>query len=320
MVLRQDYVPERKRREVTDTATQQAPAPQQAVIDLTALQSLAQQIVQVDEKLAAASGNETAMKQSVIDKVVAENRAGIDTVINTLLPQFGGGTAPDGSPIPPLPVGVLVGVFYELPKAMGEEFSGQIDEIVGKKVEELSAGVKQNVDPLKAERKELVDTFKAMEAILNHLKIDTSSVPLPRRSGGRPSGSGGGRSGAGKSGQNKEGMRYYIDGKAQPPSQNSLSSTNWYSSMGCAGTPEAPDRFTTPQFREYLTGNHIVYDGSVDAWEVKLPNGKTVSARKLDKDLDKDIFEVSSDEDSDNDGDEIAVTENTQVETAPVTT
>lgn len=299
---------------MTDISTTEAPseaAPQRAIIELSSLAEIAQQIIKVDSDLAAAQGNEAAMRQSVIDKVVAENKPAIDAVVQTLLPQFGGGVV-NGEQVPGLSPAVLVGVFYELPKAMGEEFSGQIDEIVGKKVADLAAGVKESVDPLKAMRKELVETFKAMESILKHLHIDTSSVPLPKRSGGRPSGSGGGR-GSGKTGRNNENMRYFIDGKPQPASQNSLSSTNWYSSMGCAGTPEAPDRFTTAAFKEFLTANGVDFSGAVDTWEVKLPNGKTVSARKLDSELDKDILEVKPDE---TDGDEV---EDEATETATAT-
>jgi hypothetical protein len=281
-----------EKREVTDTATQAAPAPQQAVVDLASLQSLAQQIQQVDEKLAAAQGNEAAMKQSVVDRHISENQAAVDQVLGVLLPQIEN----------ELPPPVRVAVYFALPKALEEALAGPIDELINAQVAEMAKGVKENVDPLKLQRKELVDTFKAMEAILSHLKIDTSSVPLPRRSGGRPSGSGGG-GGSAKSGKNRENKRYIVNGNPMAVSQNSISSTAWYSSMGCVPGPP-PDRWTTAQFKEFLTSQGINFaPGGDETWKVTLPNGKVVEARPLDPELDKDIFEAnddSNDADDDN--------------------
>lgn len=255
--------------------TQQAP---QAVIDLSILEGISKEIAALDEQIAAASGSEAAVKNSVMTKIAADNAPQIDQLFTELLPQLAS-----------LDVTLLAGFVHRFPDVVAESFGPQIDELVDGKVKALTDNVKENVAPLKERRKDKLDNFKAFQTVLTQLGFDTSSIPEPKRSAGRTSSGGSGNLTPAKVGKNPEGVRYGMDGKDRPPSQNTFSSLAYYATMGCAGTEEAPARWGVEELRAYLSQNGVTEDATT--WSVTLPNKTVVSARPLDEVKDKDIFD-----------------------------
>lgn len=260
---------------MTDTAPN-------VTIDIEQLAKVAKDIAQLDEKISAASGSEAAMRKSVFASVAAENSATVDSVVKAIIAEMAKLEPP-----------VLVGLRERLPDAMDDEFDGQINEIVDAQVEELAKSVKGNIEPIKEERRTKLELFKAVKAILNQFDVDTSSVPDPKRGGGRTPGSGTSSDSVTRTGKNKENYRYHMDGERRPKSQNTLSSLAYYATLGCAGTEDAPERWGTAQLKNFLVEQGVKWGApgeGQDEWEVTLPNKKVIAARRLDSEKDQDIF------------------------------
>lgn len=284
---------------MTDTATP-APAPTGGMVDLSQLQGIASTIAALDEKIAAATGNEASIRKSVLTQVETDNAERIQAIIDALLPQFG-----------TLEPAVLVGVYNKLPQAMEEEYAGQIDEVVDSRVKALLDEVQGNVEPLKEKRKEQQNLFRAMAQLLEHLGVDVSSVPEPKRTAGRSSGGGSSNMTPAKAGYNADQYRYLKNGKAVGATQNQFSALIFHSSLGSSGTPEKPMRLSTAEGREFVANAGVKMGPpgqGDDTWEVELPNGTKIGGRRLDKELDKDIFDKlaaidDNDEDEKSNGD-----------------
>ena len=71
-----------------------------------------------------------------------------------------------------------------------------------------------------------------------------------------------------------------MDGSPRPPSQNSISSLTFYSTVNCEGGQGDPPRWTTAQLKEFLAAQGVNW-GQDDEWSVELPNGKVISARRF---------------------------------------
>lgn len=262
----------------TTEAPTTPPAEEKKVtIDLASLQELGSKINEIDTSISAATGSEAAVRKSISAGFASENAEEIEKIVATLLPQFG-----------KLEVPVLAGLLDRLPEAMLEEYEPKVKELIDAQVETATAGAKGDLTKLREERKAKVDAFKALKSILEQFQIDTSSVPDPKRGGGRPAGSGGG---AAKTGRNKENYRYSMDGENRPPSQNTMSSLAYYSTMGCAGTAEKPERWSTQQLKDFLVEQGVTWglEGD-DTWQVELPNKRVIAARRLDPAVDTDIL------------------------------
>lgn len=256
-------------------------------IDLAALQGVGSEIAEIDTKIAAATGSETAVRKGIVGGFATENAPVIDGILEKLLPQLAALETP-----------VLAGILDRLPDAMEEEFKPRVDELVDGLVEEATKGAKGDLTALRELRKTRIEAFKAIKSILEQFQIDTSSVPDPKRGGGRTPGSGGGSA---KSGRNKEGYRYVMDGGKRPPSQNTLSSLAYYATLGCAGTEAAPERWGTKQLKDFLAEAGVKWgapteDGSTDdTFEVTLPNGKVVSAYRYTQETDPELYADEAD-------------------------
>jgi hypothetical protein len=259
----------------------------QVVIDLNALQGIGSEISEIDTAIAAATGSETAVRKGITSGFATENAATIDGILEKLIPNLAALDTP-----------VLAGIMDRLPDVLDEEFKPRVDELVDGLVEKATAGAKGNLVALREQRKGKIEAFKALKAILEQFQIDTSSVPDPKRGGGRPAGSGGGSA---KSGRNKEGYRYVMDGQKRPPSQNTMSSLAYYATMGCAGTEEKPERWGTKQLKDFLAEQGVKLgapseDGSTDdTWEATLPNGKVISAYRYTQENDPELFADEAD-------------------------
>lgn len=303
---------------MSDTVT--APAPPQSgdgkvVLDIDYLRQLGANVSRIDEQIAARSGSEGAIRNSVLNRHYASHSDQVDGLVNNLINQFKNA----------VPIEVMAGVLTRLPDALEENFSTPVDELIAGEVEKLKETAKGDTTALREQRKSALELFRSVRAILEQIQVDVSSVPEPKRSGGgRPAG--GGTSGASKkSGRNKQNYRYYINGKQQPPSQNTFSAWVWYATMGCTTVDDKPDRWTAEKMREFLKENGITWgapgeivDGKPadDTFEVELPNEKTVGARRMTDELDADI--LSDDDSSDSDSSSEETSTETSDDDAPV--
>jgi hypothetical protein len=240
-------------------------------ISLESLEALGKQIAEVDQKIGAASGNEAAVRKSIAQAFVTENSEAVEKLVKQVLNTL---EKADN-------VGLMIGVMDRLPDALEEAFSERTDELIDGKVKEATSGSAEDIAALKEGRKAQVEQFRALKIILEtNFKVDTSSVPEPKRGGGRAAGSG-----TKKSGRNTEGLRYSLNGKERPASQNSFSALAYHSTLGCA-----------EQLREFLTGKGITVgkpgEGD-DTWDVELPNGNKIGARRL---ADDEFVDAKDDE------------------------
>lgn len=281
---------------MTDTMTE-APK-QQAVVSLDALVAIKSKIDHIDQQIGAASGSEKAVRESVVSTIVTENSAAVKPVMDSFIQQLQN-----------FPPAIQVAFMAMLEDTVNETVGAAMDALVDEKIASITAGVKENVEPLKDKRKDLVSKFQALRDVLDMLDVDVSSVPEPKRSaGGTRTSRGTGNSTA--KGLNKDRYRFYIDDKAQPPSQNTRSAVVYHSTVGCA--PDGPngkkERWGVEAFFDHLKTQGINYgppgEGD-DTWSVTLPNGKRVSARRLDESNpeDKAIYDAARKGDDDEDDD-----------------
>jgi hypothetical protein len=282
------------------TDTMEAPAPT-VTLSLESLQLIGKRVNQLDEQISAASGSEQAVRTSVLNSIATENADTVDSILQQFLTTFRS-----------LPVEVRVGFTHRFEDAVTDDTGAEMDAYVDERIKVLSASAKQDTQPLKDARKTAVDEFRSMKTVLEMLKIDTSSIPEPKRAGGRTAGAARTGNSAAK-GFNKDRYRYSIDGKEQPPSQNTASATAFYSTKGCAGTAEKPEKWGTKTWREFIAAQGVTMGEpgkGNDTWEVTLPNGVKVSARRLDENnpADADIYAAvsSSSDDGDDDSDDEA--------------
>jgi hypothetical protein len=245
-------------------------------ISVDQLSDRAKIITEIDSKIAAASGNDSQMRKAAVDEILSANAERINSLFDTVVSQLMG-----------LPGEELVGIVSKLEEAMKGDFKTKTDLVIDEKVK-ASANVEGvDVNALKEQRKAELDLFRALKTMLDSLGLDTSEVEEPKsRGGGRPSGSGAGS----KTGKNKEGYRYIMDGKDRPNSQNSFSSLAYYATEGLKdpATPggeitAAPEgeksRMSSKALRTWLDQQGVKF-GEADEWELTLPNGKKIGARR----------------------------------------
>lgn len=247
----------------------------QVTISVDQLQERANRITEIDSKIAAASGNDSQIRKALIEEMLSQNAEPVTSLYDSVIGQF---KSLDGP--------VLVGLVAKLEEAMKGELKTLTDSVVDEKVKAQASTEGVDVNALKEQRKQEVELFRALYTMLDSLGLDVSEIKEPKRSGGgRPAGSGGG-----KSGKNKEGYRFSIDGKDRPDSQNSFSSLAYYATEGLKDPVEAggeittaaegeKSRLTSKALRTWLEQQGVKY-GEQDTWEIKLPNGKVIGARR----------------------------------------
>lgn len=275
-------------------------------ISVDSLRDLATQISELDTQIASASGSDAAAKKAIVEQVTTENAEQVDGMLNDLITS-----------ISEQDTRILVGLVTRLEERLKTELAPKVDEFVTAELQRTQSVGKEQVDGLKQKRKELLDRFKALRQVLESFSMDVSSVPEPKRGGGgRPAGSGGGK---GASGSNKENYRYLIDGKPSPKSQNKFSSVAFYATHGVPKALDSnanTDRWSTDQLRDFLKEQGVDFP-NVDEWEVTLPNGKKVGARRM---TEQDRIELGLNTETSTDGDGAAApaAETTPAEPATV--
>lgn len=281
-------------------------------ISAESLQDLGTQITELDTKIASASGSDTAAKKAWVEQLISQNADTVNPMVDSLMEQLA-----------QQDLVVLVGLIQRIDERVKADLVPKVDEYVNTEFPKTQTTSKEEVEGLRTARKELLTQFKALREVLNTFKIPNEHVPDPRRSGGgRPAGSGGS---GGKSGANKEGYRYLIDGKPRPKSQNSFSSVAFYATDGCpaktvlagGGTEEdakkAPKRWGADELKAFIVEKTGAEFGAADTFDVELPNGKKVSARRL---TDQDKVELGIVEDANDTGETQAGEEPTSQEMA----
>lgn len=234
-------------------------------VSLDQLEEIAKAITEIDTQITAASGSEAQVRKGIAQGLASENAEQVDGIVGQVLSQF-----------ETLDVPVLAGLLDRLEDSLKEKFNERINTYIDERVKASGTGSDVDVAALREARKAKVESFRALKTILDTFGVETESVPEPKRAAGRPAGSGGGS----KSGKNKEGYQYSMDGKDRPPSQNSFSSLAYYATEGCAGTEDKPERWGAQQLKDFLKANGVNF-GQDETFEVKLPNGRVIGARRV---------------------------------------
>lgn len=240
--------------------------PQAISLDVSVLVNLKSEIDALQTQVAAVSGNDAAVRKQIANDLAEQNADQIDSYVGQLVENLN-----------TLEVPVLIGLRSKIEDALSANFDAKVKAFLDERVEQATAGSADNVQTIKDDIKAKIEEFRSVKTILDSFGVDTSGVEEPKPRRGRGSGSG-----APKSPKNKEGYRYSLDGKERPDSQNLISALCFYSTVGC--DPDNPeDRWSTKQLKSFLAEQGVNF-GEDDTWEVTLPNGKVISARRFNDD------------------------------------
>lgn len=234
---------------------------QEISLSLDSLEAIAKELTEIDTRIAAATGSDAAIRKSIAEKLATDNAETVDKVVGQIT-----------AGLESMSLEVVIGLRSKLDDVLSEKFDSAIKDFLDTAVEEATKDSKEDVTKLREDRKAKLDDFRSMKTVLETFKIDTSSVPEPKRA--RQSN---GSSGGSKSGKNKEGYQFTMDGKDRPASQNSFSSLAYYSTMNCAGEG---NRWGVAQLKDFLAEQGVKY-GEQDTWEVELPNKTKIGARRF---------------------------------------
>jgi hypothetical protein len=243
---------------------------QAVTIGLDQLIDIRDEITGIDTQISAATGSEAAVRKSLANELANKNSEQVDSIVDRIL-----------NALNDQDLEVVIGVMDKFEDRLNEEFKPAIDELLDERVAKATAGSKENLDALKANRKTLIDAFRSMQTVLETFKVDTSSVPEPKRTNTRGSGSSGP-----KSAKNKEGYQYLMDGRDRPPSQNSFSSLAYYATVGvpkALNPDDTLERWGSKQMKDFIAEKGVKW-GVDDEWEVTLPNDVVIAARRFTTD------------------------------------
>lgn len=260
---------------MTDTMTSSANPMEGISVTPEALRAKVNEILELDEQLAAASGSTALGKRALANSITSERegvwRELVDAVVNKIAEAESDNEA-------------LVALVTALDKGVTDRFGKQVDEFLQAQVEANSSEqIKLSDDELQNltnHAKELRKQEKALREILVMFGMNVDDIPEPKRLTGS---------------RGKRGPRvfsrynYSVDGQPRTESQNSLSSI---------ANTVAPDDWNTPKLREFISSQGIDINNPPDEWSVTLPNGKVVSAVKKSV---EDVYETSDDDDGDED-------------------
>lgn len=244
-------------------------------LSVSALEDLAKEIKELDTKIASATGSPAQLKKAKIEQITVENADQVNNTLGKIVTS-----------LEKLDTNVLIGLTTRLEEVLKTQFQPKIDSYVEESIKDTVQASSDEVDQFKTSRKALVERDKAIRTILISfgLKEQVDAVPEPSKGGGRPAGS---KTGSGaKTGKNKEMYQFTMDGKDRPPSQNTFSSLAYYSTTGVpkalGKTEKADERWGSKDLKEFIASKGVKF-GEDDTWEVELPNGKKIGARRMPK-------------------------------------
>lgn len=220
------------------------------------------EIVVLDEKIAAASGSDTAGKRAIANNIASETNESWSAVVEQVTGH-----------IETLSGNTLVGTYTALISALNDKFREDVDGILSGLVEERSSDApeisEEELAKVLADRKVLSDEYKALRNILEMFGQDVSDIPEPKRMTGS-------RGPRGPRTLSK--FDYAVDGETRSKTQNSLSSI--------ANTVCKDLGWKTKDLREFLVSQGLDIESPSDTWSYTLPNGKVLSAVKSGEDDD----------------------------------
>lgn len=250
-------------------------------LSMDALTENSAKIAAIDTQLAAASGNEASVKKALVEKVALAHHEAVDSIVEKVIASLS--KQPDE---------IIVGLTYRLSEALDTTFAPKVDAYITEQVKSTVSASQEQIEGLKAQRKELITIDQALRTVLRSygFKDEVDATPEPKRAGGgRRAESTGGTV---KSGKNKEGYRYQLDGKDRPNSTNTFSSLAYFSTKGVPKAlneaEKADARWGVKQLRDFLVEKGIKF-GEADTWELELPNGRKIGARRLTAEEQKEM-------------------------------
>lgn len=241
-------------------------------ISIESLERIAKTIGEMDSTIQSAGGKESVARKAVAEAITEETRDVWEPTVNDFERYLKELDEPK----------VLVGLIEHMVATL-ESFKPVADEVVAQVVKEKHQGSATDIAAIKEKRAVQVKTFQALRLILEGAGMDVSSVEEPKalRGGGRPAGGGGGT-------VKVKGKYIFLkDGKPLADSQQgSFSSLSWYGTTGLqivdgeiVAVDDKKKHLGAKELAAYLAKNGINY-GQDDEWEIALPNGRTIGARR----------------------------------------
>lgn len=214
------------------------------------------EIAEIDEQLAAASGSTTRGKRAIANQLITEYEGTFGDKVEAVVKTFAD-----------FDDDVLAAAVYSLKKAVKDELEERVDDFLEAKVaetqEETPELSEDEVSGLVDTRKERYQEYKAVKEILEMFGEDISGVPEPKSMRGA-------RGPRGPRALSK--YQYSLDGEALPSSRNTIASI-----ASENGFEKAKD------LRDFLKEQEIDTSNPPVEWEVELPNGVTLSASKKEE-------------------------------------
>jgi hypothetical protein len=244
------------------------------------LKSLYSDISQLDEKIASASGNDSAGKRAIANAIAADTSDDWNAVATQVV-EFASDLTIEQK------IGLLTGVTKALKDALGDD----VDEYLTAKAEENKSDAPEvsdeELNTLLATRREKTDQYKSIRNILEMFGSDVSDIPEPKRMTG---------SRGPRGPRTLSNFDYSVNGEPRSKSQNSLSSI--------ASTVCGPLGWKTKELREYLVSQGLNITEPPETWSYDLPafpDGKvvTISAVKSADAPEEPESDTEPDEDED---------------------
>jgi hypothetical protein len=247
------------------------------------LMSKYQEIQVIDEKIAAASGSQSAGKRAIANRLIEANQETVDQLVSQVAEY-----------LKQLDDASLAGVFSGVVKNLSTQFDEKVNtyltaEAEARKSEQPEVS-QEELTGLVTDRKRLSDEYKALRNILEMFGSDVSGIPEPKKMTGA----------RGPRGKRAISMfQFAIDGANLSVAENSLSKVAEVGGFEASEDSEGKKVTALKQLKAYLKENYE-FDTSEppDTFSFKLPNGKVFSGVKFEStgDEEDEEEEASSEE------------------------
>lgn len=270
---------------------------QQFSLSTDKLVDLQNSISDLDKRLAAKTGGEDAKREVAKNTLLDKYETETDQRMDNLLPQIEK-SVPNRDEF----IALLAAIQESFIQG---EFREALNKYLDQVVAEQPAEDETSEETLKDERKKKVDLFKSVKQILESFGVDVSGFKDPTRS---PRGS---SSSTTKTGFNKEQYRFLINGTPATKANNVISAIIYQNTEGMEmkdGEPvmyegagdKTKVRIGTKQFKDWLAVKLGATWGAKDEWEITLPDGKKIGARRFTE-QDKNELGLNEPEEADSD-------------------
>jgi len=247
-------------------------------LDKSVLVALKGQIDEIDEKLDAAAGSQTAGRRALTNSLIKDNQETVDKLASQMTEVFN--RMRTEKPVEFF-VGVYSGVLREVAKSFDDTVKEYLDSQVEKVKENTPSFTEEELKGLSEDRKDLAKKWRGIREILEMMEEDLEGVEEPKRRTGSH----------GKRGPRKISLfTWSVDGVRQAAEVDTL-----------AGVAASNGYENAKELRDALNTAGVDTKNPPDQISFSLKNGKTLTGVKKAVDTEDDTEE---DEDEDEDSEE----------------